>query len=205
MEIVLKNGEKIILKKLLKEDFNKSGIYFLKCKKNNYGYLGYASNFRKRKAIHKYKLKNKISNSLLQKDFNYYGWSEFDFLIIEFCDKSILEEREKYYLDKFLIDNLYNFTLSNSKSYLHHEETKNKIKKANIGNTNNRVLTLEQFLEIKELLLEETAELWKDKYFRISKIYNVSRRTIQKIKIGEYVYSNNMGKYIDWIKEREDK
>lgn len=47
------------------------------------------------------------SNVLLQQAIKKYGLSNFSIQILEYCDKSILIEREQYYLDLFQPE--YNF------------------------------------------------------------------------------------------------
>ena len=72
-------------------------------------YIGKADNpeYRKKRHIHNTKYDQKINKNLTHKDYwiikeNY----EIDFLILEECNKSKWQEREKYYLSKF--DNLTN-------------------------------------------------------------------------------------------------
>lgn len=75
------------------------------------------------------------------------------------------------------------------------EEHKNKITETK------KKLTNEQALKIKELLLEKTNESIRDKDVRISKLFNVSPRTIGKIRGGETIYNEFLGGSMkDWLK-----
>lgn len=78
----------------------KSGIYKIINTINNRIYIGSAFNLNGRKSEHFSTLrKNKHRNSKLQNSYNKYGDENFLFEIIERCDKSILLEREQYYID----------------------------------------------------------------------------------------------------------
>jgi hypothetical protein len=80
---------------------NKSGIYMWKNIINNKEYVGSSLKLNRRfteymnvKRISK--LKNMAINEALLK----YGYENFNFYILEFCDKSKLHEREKFYIDQ---------------------------------------------------------------------------------------------------------
>lgn len=67
------------------------------------------------------------------------------------------------------------------------------LKGKNIG------LTIEQCLEIKRMLLEETNELQKEKEIRLASKFNITARTIGKIIRGEYWCSDQLGGSLkDW-------
>lgn len=79
---------------------NKSGIYKIICK--DHFYIGSSKNLSKRLYSHIKSLKsNSHHNHTMQNCFNKYGIEEFWFEIIEYCDVSILIERESFYI-KFL-------------------------------------------------------------------------------------------------------
>lgn len=120
------------LKKLiLGDNRGKSGIYMWTNKITGDIYIGQAvdlANRLKRYFNENYLEKNKsllISRALMK-----YGHSSFSLTILEYCDKSELNEREQYYLDNLEPD--YNI-LKDAASFLGYifsEESKAKISKA---------------------------------------------------------------------------
>jgi len=77
-----------------------SGIYKITCIINNKFYIGSTKNIADRWYRHLYDLKNNNHiNIHLQRSFNKYGKSSFNFEIVENCDEDILLLREQYYLD----------------------------------------------------------------------------------------------------------
>lgn len=89
------------------------GIYKIICSGNNKVYIGQSTNIHRRYKSHITDLKaNKHHNPKLQYAFNKYGEDSFRFEIIELCDKSLLDERENYYIDFYnAISNDYGFNL----------------------------------------------------------------------------------------------
>ena len=94
-----------------KEIPSTSGIYCIINTINNKRYIGQSSNLRKRYIVHNYMLRNKCHhNNHLQKAYDKYGNDNFQFIILEICDKNIVS-REQYWADKFnsfLGENGYN-------------------------------------------------------------------------------------------------
>jgi group I intron endonuclease len=85
----------------------KSGIYSITNLVNNKIYIGSAVDIKKRWRDHRFCFKRQIHhNSHFQSAWNLYGESNFKFEVIEFCDKTILLDREKYFVE------LYNSTNS---------------------------------------------------------------------------------------------
>ena len=83
-----------------------SGIYCIKNLINNKRYIGLSKNLNHRFKVHKHKLNNNSHiNKHLQQAWNKYGENNFDFYIIEKCDKNFLKEREKYYIEKYKTNN----------------------------------------------------------------------------------------------------
>jgi group I intron endonuclease len=89
---------------LYKENKNKSGIYRWNNLETGDSYVGSALNLTNR--LSKYfsfrflkrnilSSKSRINNSLLK-----YGYNNFSLDILEYCESSVLIEREQYYLDK---------------------------------------------------------------------------------------------------------
>jgi group I intron endonuclease len=77
-----------------------SGIYKILNWSNGKMYIGSATYLRKRINDHKCSLqKGKHSNRHLQAAYNKYGKLNFQFLIIEYCEKEKLIEREQFWMD----------------------------------------------------------------------------------------------------------
>ena len=80
---------------------SRSGIYFILNKISLKLYIGSAVYLVARKSKHFTDLaKNKHYNEHLQRAYNKYGHEAFDFIIIEFVERSNLIEREAYYIAK---------------------------------------------------------------------------------------------------------
>ena len=80
---------------------NKCGIYKIENLKNRKKYIGQSINIEKRWKHHiniAFNSKNKNYNNALYCAFRKYGVDSFKFTIIELCDKSNLNEREKYWI-----------------------------------------------------------------------------------------------------------
>lgn len=117
------------------ENKGKAGIYRWVNNINGKTYIGSSSNISKR-------LKNyynlsclEKSNMTIYKALLKYGYSNFSFEILEYCDESIVLQKEQYYLDSLAPD--YNIlkTAGNSLGYKHSEVTKQKISEINQGKT----------------------------------------------------------------------
>jgi len=91
------------------------GIYCIENLINHKKYIGQSVNITNRFYGHKNKLKENIHrNDHLQAAWNKYGEDNFEFSIIELCDESLLDEKEKYYIkfyDSNTNDNGYNIEL----------------------------------------------------------------------------------------------
>lgn len=134
------------------------GIYQIYNKANGKQYIGSSVNIENRWRQHRSSLKKqKHRNSHLQNAWNMYGENTFAFEIIEECSKEELKNKESWYLEN--THNIYNLTTNVEKPFLgrkhteetnrinseYHkgraprkgailtEETKEKIRKANIG------------------------------------------------------------------------
>jgi group I intron endonuclease len=77
-----------------------SGIYQIRNATNEKIYIGSAVNITARWNKHLVNLrKTKHHNLYLQNAYNKYGEENFEFSILEYCEKEYLIEREQYYLD----------------------------------------------------------------------------------------------------------
>ena len=89
------------------------GIYCIENIINNKKYVGQSININLRWKRHISALNNNNHyNSHLQQSWNKHGSESFEFNIVEICDKSLLNEREIYWIKKFnSFENGYNETL----------------------------------------------------------------------------------------------
>ena len=79
-----------------------SGIYCLFNKVNEKRYVGKATNIDFRIKVHLKDLTNNSHyNEHLQNSWNKYGGDSFECLILEFCDKELLSDREIFYIKKY--------------------------------------------------------------------------------------------------------
>jgi group I intron endonuclease len=119
---------------------NHSGIYEIVNAVNGKRYIGSATRFAGRWSVHRAYLRSgKSSCSLLQKAWNKYGEDKFIFRILETInDKSLLIEREQYYIDTLKPE--YNATqVAGHNSMLgrkHSPETRAKMSASMQGNKN---------------------------------------------------------------------
>jgi group I intron endonuclease len=117
-----------------------TAIYAIRNTLDGKFYIGSAVNANARCNQHRSDLrKNKHDNSYLQKAWNKHGgdWN-FQFLLIELCDKSILIEREQWWMDitqSYKRDKGYNIrTLAENNTGLKHsDESKRKLSKLKLG------------------------------------------------------------------------
>ncbi len=120
-----------------------SGVYMIYCVLNKKAYIGESVNIHRRFAEHRSNLKlfskAKIPTSLrgrpspqLYEDCKNYGKGFFLFLVLEYCERSKLNEREAYYIRSVAREDLYNqvdFWVGKR----HSEMTKQKISDKNKG------------------------------------------------------------------------
>lgn len=78
------------------------GVYKILNNINNKFYIGSSIDILNRKRQHFSELeKNRHGNRHLQSSYNKHGKENFEFIILEECDESILMNREQYYIDTF--------------------------------------------------------------------------------------------------------
>ena len=110
-------------------------IYCYHCITTGKKYIGKTLYERKRKEDHKYN----ASKGKFSKFYNAvrkYGWDNFVYGIIEMIESNLLEEKEKFYIEKYNTFNSgYNMTIGGDGKFgwKASPETKEKMRNANIG------------------------------------------------------------------------
>ena len=123
-------------------------IYCYHCVSTGKKYIGKTLYERKRKQDHEYNAcigtSTKFYNAVRK-----YGWENFVYGIVEILESNLLEEREKYYIEKYnTLNNGYNMTIGGDGKFgwKATSETKEKMKKSAKG----RVLSEEWKKKISE-------------------------------------------------------
>lgn len=113
----------------------KSGVYCIENTINNKKYIGSSINVYKRKNRHFSELKNnKHKNSKLQNSFNKHGFSCFIFYVLELVeDVQLLIEKEQLFINEEKPEYNINLIANSSLGVIRSEETKEKIRQANLG------------------------------------------------------------------------
>lgn len=175
---------------------DKSGIYIIINILDSKAYVGYATNFRKRKAAHLSDLrKNKHKNIHLQRAFNRDCEINFRIELLEECSKEKLIEREDFWCKKLNTHNDkfgYNLLGTGEKGLIEHsEETKQKMSNLKLGYKCSKEHCKNIGLAKKDIPLSEGH---KEK-LRV-KTYEANRKGIKKLneeKVKEIVSLINQG------------
>jgi group I intron endonuclease len=125
-----------------------SGIYKIQNKTDGKFYIGSAVCLKRRWIDHRKLLrKSKHFNRHLQFAWDKYGESNFEYLVVEECEKARLIQREQFHIDsnKHKIYNL-NLVAGSQMGRVVTQETRDKISKANKG----RVVTSEHKLALSK-------------------------------------------------------
>ena len=77
----------------------KSGIYKVTNKCNNKSYIGQSENVYNR--LKELKKENLSSTTYLSQEITQYGIENFNFKILELCYPSLLNNKQKYYIEKY--------------------------------------------------------------------------------------------------------
>ena len=113
------------------------GIYKIENLINHKVYIGQSVAIKDRLRHHKQMLnKNKHFCSHLQHSWNKYGVNNFSFEILEKCTKEELDDKETYWLDfygGYESELTYNQRSAGQETHNISEETKEKLRKANLG------------------------------------------------------------------------
>lgn len=114
-----------------------SGIYKITCIPTGKVYIGQSCSIYDRWYMHKWELnKQKHSNKYLQYAWNKYGEKNFVFDILEICDESVIDDKEKYYICFYKSMNKskgFNLDSGGNLNKKHSQETKEKIRQAQLG------------------------------------------------------------------------
>jgi group I intron endonuclease len=153
----------------------KSGVYKITNVKNGKFYIGSAKDIDRRWWEHKNDLKkNKHINPKLQHAWDFYGETNFDFIILENVIESELFKREQFYLDMFkpyMRDIGYNITptAGGGDNFTHNPNKEKIIKNMTVANNFGHMHGKKHSEEAKEKQKERavgryTLEWFVDKY-----------------------------------------
>ena len=109
-----------------------SGIYMIRNSQNGKCYVGQSDNVKRRVEAHERALRHNIHyNQYLQRSWNKYGYKNFEFVLLEECDKASLDEREIFYIDYFgSYRDGYNMNIggNSNRGYKYTDEDKQKMR-----------------------------------------------------------------------------
>ena len=166
---------------------NKGGIYLIQYKDDlSIYYIGRAKNFKNRLNVH---LKTKVKDKF-HLFANLVGWEKFSFSIVEICDLNIQQERENFYLKKYLplLNTVFKSNFSESQIY----ETlysKLKAKQKNLEHNNKYIgISIYVYNYNNDQISKNFIKY--DSINTLSKDINVSRDTIKRYLNTHVPYKN---------------
>ena len=177
--------------KRIKNLIDRSGIYALVFEENNtevIRYIGSTGDLESRKSNHLANLRNqKHNNEHLQTLFNEVGEDKLNFIVLEYCNKSSLPEREEYYkqLHKDTIFNINNILKIKKKLRRGRESAnhKNKFSELMSGENNPNSKLMENDVGEILWLKENTNMKLKD----IAEKYDISLSAVGNIGVRRWV------------------
>lgn len=174
-----------------------SGIYSILNKINGKIYVGQSVNPSKRGTDHRCKLNNNTHiNPHLQKAWNKYGESAFEFNILEYCSEEDLNDNESWWVDYFNStdrDEGYNIESGGKSNYTVSEETREKFigknnpmygKSGELSPRFGKKLSDETKQKIRESRFGTSAI---DKYGGLEFVKDMATTGITKDKLGEMI------------------
>lgn len=172
-------------------------IYSITNKVNNKIYVGQTYDYDRRKQQHILSLRdNKHPVSILQKDYNMYGETNFEFNVLLECKIEELDYYEKYYIEKlhsFVDNGGYNMNTGGKSGFKVSTLTKNKLSK----------IMKERFKNNKDYydkIAKHNKELWNDLEHRKKRIENLKASFTEERRkqISESVINS-------WTDERKER
>lgn len=189
----------------------KGTIYKITTKHNGLVYVGQTvQSLRRRWRSHlSHFYLNTHHNELLQKVFDKYGEDDFVVEVLDTCDVSELDEKERYWISYYDATNRekgYNFESGGNKLKKHSENTVQKMKISQRGKNN--LLVPEQVTEIKKSIIAG------DSLTDIANRFHVTGGCIYRIKIlqnwawvsselNEEVFNTNTGRKVKCLTDEE--
>ena len=168
------------------DNSNKSGIYRWVNKITKNTYVGSAIDLSNRlnRYYHKSELNKKNARPIIQALFK-YGHDNFILEILEYCDKSILLEREQYYLDKLKPEyNILKFAYS-MLGYKHTASSIEKLKTKKVSPEHKLLLSLTHKNKIvsdetRAKLSAAISDFRRKNPLSEEKLMNIKKKTIER-------------------------